>query len=392
VIIFAGIRTWDQAFHSINLGQVGLAAVVGLIPGGRATKAAVEALGGVLLKWLDAQNNVCEDYLFEQMMVDFSFSFATHLILGKVVDVVAKYGVQAVKQGLMKMGFDQTTVNKALKQFDEGTGSTPNVCSFSGDTLVLTKEGLRSISQLRPGDIVFAYNEATGEFGWYPITAVWAHQDETIIYLIINGELILTTPDHPFFTDTLEQIPAGQLQVGDRIWQGVLGSGMVEAVVVVSQPQLMYNLSVDEAHTFFVGQGRWLVHNACRPPKLVIHYTSKRNYQKIVDDKFVLKPSPAEGLTTAPAPQGVYFGDAEPPLPGYPYDPAAVRAQWGVPGREAPDHFIMIDTTKLPQGTTWASRLWNHNQGRPEWILESSGPINVSSAVVGHGHIDALNK
>jgi 5-methylcytosine-specific restriction endonuclease McrA len=27
----------------------------------------------------------------------------------------------------------------------------------------------------------------------------------------------------------------------------------------------MYNLTVDTAHTFFVGEGQWLVHNACPP-------------------------------------------------------------------------------------------------------------------------------
>ena len=26
----------------------------------------------------------------------------------------------------------------------------------------------------------------------------------------------------------------------------------------------MYNLTIDQAHTFFVGEGQWLVHNACR--------------------------------------------------------------------------------------------------------------------------------
>jgi hypothetical protein len=26
---------------------------------------------------------------------------------------------------------------------------------------------------------------------------------------------------------------------------------------------VMYNLTVDEAHTFFVGDGQWLVHNVC---------------------------------------------------------------------------------------------------------------------------------
>ncbi|MEZ4736343.1 MAG: hypothetical protein R3E79_55360 [Caldilineaceae bacterium] len=36
---------------------------------------------------------------------------------------------------------------------------------------------------------------------------------------------------------------------------------MVQAVEVVKQPQQMYNLTVAEAHTFFVGDGQWLVHN-----------------------------------------------------------------------------------------------------------------------------------
>ncbi len=91
------------------------------------------------------------------------------------------------------------------------------------------------------------YNENTDEFGYY---------------LIINGELILTTPEHPFFSDTLEQVPAAELQVGDRVWQGEAGYGVVETVAFVSQPQVMYNLTVAEAHTYFVGEGRWLVHNA----------------------------------------------------------------------------------------------------------------------------------
>jgi hypothetical protein len=33
----------------------------------------------------------------------------------------------------------------------------------------------------------------------------------------------------------------------------------------VHKPQEMYNLTVDTAHTFFVGEGQWLAHNACDP-------------------------------------------------------------------------------------------------------------------------------
>jgi hypothetical protein len=38
-------------------------------------------------------------------------------------------------------------------------------------------------------------------------------------------------------------------------------SGVVQSVLVLEQPARMYNLSVAEAHTFFVGEGEWLVHN-----------------------------------------------------------------------------------------------------------------------------------
>ncbi len=41
------------------------------------------------------------------------------------------------------------------------------------------------------------------------------------------------------------------------------GNGTVESIAVVVDPQPMYNLTVDEAHTFFVGDGDWLVHNTC---------------------------------------------------------------------------------------------------------------------------------
>ncbi len=38
---------------------------------------------------------------------------------------------------------------------------------------------------------------------------------------------------------------------------------MVERVVLRQHTQVMYNLTVATAHTFFVGEGQWLVHNDC---------------------------------------------------------------------------------------------------------------------------------
>jgi hypothetical protein len=51
--------------------------------------------------------------------------------------------------------------------------------------------------------------------------------------------------------------------VGERVRQVDGGFGVVQAVAVEARPQVMYNLTVAVAHTFFVGEEGWLVHNTC---------------------------------------------------------------------------------------------------------------------------------
>ncbi len=48
--------------------------------------------------------------------------------------------------------------------------------------------------------------------------------------------------------------------------QGGGSFGSVQAKQIVLKQEMMYNLTVEKAHTFFVGQDRWLVHNTCPNP------------------------------------------------------------------------------------------------------------------------------
>ena len=77
--------------------------------------------------------------------------------------------------------------------------------------------------------------------------------------------MIITTTDHPFYTDSGEWILAGDLQIGDAVVSADGDFGTVDAVVSTDGTAEVYNLTVDEAHTYFVGDGAWLVHNACNP-------------------------------------------------------------------------------------------------------------------------------
>jgi YD repeat-containing protein len=157
--------------------------------------------------------------------------------------------------------------------------------SFAARTPVRTLFGLAAISTLAVGTPVLAYNEQTGENGYYPITAVHRNVDPAITYLTLKdpeqadkAELITTTPEHPFYlaapVDTQPRpkpqghddlstrwVGAGHLKIGDRIKQADGTTGTVTNVITVQQTQEMFNLTVDEAHTFYVGQNGWLVHN-----------------------------------------------------------------------------------------------------------------------------------
>jgi len=113
-------------------------------------------------------------------------------------------------------------------------------------------------------------------------------QDPEITYLMLTdgktgqSEAVTTTPEHPFYVqaqaDALPRprpvgheelnthwVGAGHLQIGDKIKQAGGTTGVVANVTTLQQTQEMFNLTVDEAHTFYVGQDGWLVHNASKP-------------------------------------------------------------------------------------------------------------------------------
>ena len=54
---------------------------------------------------------------------------------------------------------------------------------------------------------------------------------------------------------------AGHLKIGDQIKQADGTIGLVANVTTLGQTREMFNLTVSEAHTYYIGQDGWLVHN-----------------------------------------------------------------------------------------------------------------------------------
>lgn len=141
-------------------------------------------------------------------------------------------------------------------------------CSFIGSTVVLMADGShKPIKDVRVGDRVIATDPETGEHGARLVKQVFVHWD-TVLDLVVDGEVITTTEDHPFWSVTDQQFERADRLVRDEF---VLArSGQPIRVVGLDAKRTrhgkVYNLEIEDVHTFYVGQSNVLVHNACGTP------------------------------------------------------------------------------------------------------------------------------
>ncbi len=138
---------------------------------------------------------------------------------------------------------------------------TCKVNSFSADTEVATPDGEEEISDIEIGDEVLAYDEDSGTTGSYKVTDTISHKDPVVFHVTLDGERLVTTKEHPFYTRERGWVDAGKLRTGMQVRRLDGTYGVVDKVQAVHKPQRMYNLTVEDAHTFFVGDEHWLVHN-----------------------------------------------------------------------------------------------------------------------------------
>lgn len=181
-------------------------------------------------------------------------------------------------------------VRKVQRAVNKSRGRSVASCtrhSFDAETLVTLADGSRvEIASLSVGDEVLAWDEASGKTGAYPITAVWAHDDAVTGIVVIDGEAIATTPGHPFYTVERGWVQAADLRTGDHVSSLAGAVGSVSSVTWLRGPDRMFDVTVANAHTFSVGTGAWLVHNAnCRLSDVTVKSERAARRQAFRDHK-----------------------------------------------------------------------------------------------------------
>ncbi|MBC6448672.1 SpvB/TcaC N-terminal domain-containing protein [Actinokineospora xionganensis] len=182
------------------------------------------------------------------------------------VSDTAKATDKAVDAG--KAAPNPPTKAGAPKPDSPGPKTAAESCSFAGTTLVLMADGSRKpIQDVAVGDIVVATDPETDAQEARTVEHVFVH-DDTVIDLLVNGEVITTTEDHPFWSVTDRKF-----ERADELESGELALAADGREVTVSGLQRdtaheapAYNLMVEGIHTYHVGEHDLLVHNTCRKP------------------------------------------------------------------------------------------------------------------------------
>lgn len=155
--------------------------------------------------------------------------------------------------------------------------SSGSACFVAG-TLIETDKGFKRIEEFVGGELVWSKDELTQKYDYRPVIGTKTTENQLIYKVVIRNqkgieETLYTTEEHPFWINEKGWLKASliepEMQFIDR------NNGVLQ---VVSQEKLarietVYNIEVDEYHTYHVGKfGTW-VHNAdcCALPGSVLH-------------------------------------------------------------------------------------------------------------------------
>lgn len=138
----------------------------------------------------------------------------------------------------------------------------PSYCFVAG-TLVATAAGMKKIEEIKKGDIVETFNPYSNAYEENEVTEVYVNKTKELVHVNAEGEIVSTTPDHPFLTEEGWK-KAKDLTEHDRLQSK---DGFKEVVSIdfesLDKEINVYNFSVQGYHIYVVGRRGIVVHNGC---------------------------------------------------------------------------------------------------------------------------------
>jgi hypothetical protein len=129
---------------------------------------------------------------------------------------------------------------------------------FAAGMKLRTLDGWKTIETIEVGEWVLSRHEDDpyGEAAWKLVEQRFVRTGR-ILHVHVHGEVIRTTPEHPFYAFGKGWTAAGELAVGDYVHTLSGSWARVEEVFDTGCYETVYNLRVADYHTYFVGDEDW---------------------------------------------------------------------------------------------------------------------------------------
>ena len=142
---------------------------------------------------------------------------------------------------------------------------------FIAGTLVLCRnedgeECHKPIEEIEVGDMVWAYDEETGESDWKPVVRLFRNETKEWYHVFVEGEEIVCTGGHPFYVLGIGFVEARNLKTSDKLLLSNGKEAIIEKVEAeqLAEAETTYNFEVQDFHTYYVTEKAVLVHNVCK--------------------------------------------------------------------------------------------------------------------------------
>ncbi|MFC5701645.1 polymorphic toxin-type HINT domain-containing protein [Cohnella faecalis] len=163
--------------------------------------------------------------------------------------------------------WNNSNVSPGLRYNSGKSGGKSNVkvvnpCNcFTAGTKVQTDEGEKNIEDIKVGDKVLSKDEKTGDVAYKEVTDTFNHETDEIYSIQVGGQTIESTFNHPFYVKETGWTFVKDLKVGDLLVQSDGNTLKIDSIELEYKHVTVYNMTVDEFHTYFVSDlGIW-VHN-----------------------------------------------------------------------------------------------------------------------------------
>jgi Pretoxin HINT domain len=142
-----------------------------------------------------------------------------------------------------------------------------NTQCFVAGTEIQTLDGTKNIEDIHVGDWVLSDDPNTvGDIEYKQVLNTFVKQTSNLVDIYIDGEMITTTEEHPFWVPDVGWVAAKDLHAGSLLQTKYESWLDVDRVVKHSDTATVYNFEVEGFHTYFVSDLGLLVHNTCVTP------------------------------------------------------------------------------------------------------------------------------